>query len=272
MHGLNLSKKIKVVRHRDGRDVDVHMLYSSGELTDYQSYQENDVFSECDYIVSFLGLENTKAQLVGVFKVKETHIIQSPNDYYYQNRFKENSRYYYELEEVSGFKALIDRVIIEWGPSPLSWHQWLHKQEKEVVQVLPVGYIKEFPGYLDFVLSHAELKRIIENPDANRVWHTMLSGVAGIYLIADNKTGMQYVGSAYGKDGILGRWKEYSRNGHGGNRKLKALVEADPLYVENFHFTILQTLLKSLPFKQVIAHESKYKMKLGTKSHGLNIN
>lgn len=103
MHGLNLSKKIKVVRHRDGRDVDVHMLYSSGELTDYQSYQENDVFSECDYIVSFLGLENTKAQLVGVFKVKETHIIQSPNDYYYQNRFKENSRYYYELEEVSGF-------------------------------------------------------------------------------------------------------------------------------------------------------------------------
>ncbi len=275
MYGLDLSKKVKIVRHKDGRGSDVHMLHSIGQLTVYQSYQENDVFSECDYIVSFLGLENTKAQLVGVYKVKGTqaaHEVPLPNNFYYQGRFKENSRYYYDLEEVPGFEALNERVIIEWGSSAISWHQWLHKRDREVVQILPVGYVKEFPGYLDFVLSHEELKRIIENPDANQVWHTMLSGVAGIYLIADNQTGLQYVGSAYGKAGILGRWKEYSKNGHGDNSMLKALLEEDSSYVKNFQFTILQTLLKSLPFNQVVAHESKYKVKLGTRSHGLNIN
>jgi len=31
-------------------------------------------------------------------------------------------------------------------------------------------------------------------------------------LIVDMETGLQYLGTAYGKDGILGRWKKYSNN------------------------------------------------------------
>lgn len=87
----------------------------------------------------------------------------------------------------------------------------------------------------------------------------MLSGVAGIYLIVDNKTGMQYVGSAYGKEGILGRWKNYSLNGHGGNKKLEKLLENDFSYVKHFRFTILETLLKTLPSNQVIEREKSIK-------------
>ncbi len=41
--------------------------------------------------------------------------------------------------------------------------------------------------------------------------------VAGIHLITDTLTGKQYVGSAYGKDGVVGRWCEYALKSLGRN-------------------------------------------------------
>jgi hypothetical protein len=53
------------------------------------------------------------------------------------------------------------------------------------------------------------------------------------------KTGYLYVGSAYGEDGIWGRWTKYvSTNGHGNNKTLKELVKADKDYADNFKFSI----------------------------------
>ena len=45
----------------------------------------------------------------------------------------------------------------------------------------------------------------------------MLSAVNCIYLISDKKTGQQYVGSTYGKDGVWGRWQGYANTIHNGN-------------------------------------------------------
>ena len=59
---------------------------------------------------------------------------------------------------------------------------------------------------MDFVLAYDERVTVINNPEANREWHRMLVAVAGVYLIADVKTGNQYVGSAAGQRGALGRW------------------------------------------------------------------
>ena len=101
--------------------------------------------------------------------------------------------------------------------------------------------MREFPGYLDFVLSYDELVAIIKNPDANREWHRMLSAVAGVYLIADLKTGRQYVGSAAGESGVLGRWTVYARVPHGGNKLLRELFTEDKEYAKNFQYTILHT-------------------------------
>jgi hypothetical protein len=41
--------------------------------------------------------------------------------------------------------------------------------------------------------------------------------VQGIYLITDSSNGKQYVGKADGTERILGRWKNYASDGHGGN-------------------------------------------------------
>lgn len=50
----------------------------------------------------------------------------------------------------------------------------------------------------------------------------MLSAVNCIYIITDRKTGKNYIGSTYGKEGIWGRWKEYAKTGgHGNNVTLQ---------------------------------------------------
>ena len=100
----------------------------------------------------------------------------------------------------------------------------------------------------------------------------MLGSISGIYLITDSLTGQQYVGSAYGKDGIFGRWRNYVSNGHGGNAELRRLLASNPSHLEHFRYTILRTLPASLTAKEVIAFETLYKDKLGSRSHGLNLN
>lgn len=79
-----------------------------------------------------------------------------------------------------------------------------------------------------------------------------------------------YVGSAYGTDGIWGRWSDYARDGHGGNTLLKDLVASDPDYPRAFSYSILQILPKTLAKDDVIEREGCYKRKLGTRATGLN--
>lgn len=82
---------------------------------------------------------------------------------------------------------------------------WVAENEdKEVVELLPQGYTRPWPDYLDFILTHDELVRICSNPEANREWVHKLTAVAGVYLITH--AGNQYVGSAYGREGIYGRF------------------------------------------------------------------
>jgi len=99
----------------------------------------------------------------------------------------------------------------------------------------------------------------------------MLSVTKGIYLISDTNTGKLYVGSAYGEDGIWGRWKSYvSTNGHGNNKTLKELVENNPNYGNNFQFSIL--IPQTITADEAIRKEPLFKNKLGARTFGLNNN
>jgi len=145
-------------------------------------------------------------------------------------------------------------------------------QPKEVVEVLPAGYVHEFPGYENVILDFTDLKQLVANPAANRVWHRLLGEVSGIYLIVDRYTGKQYVGSAYGKQGILGRWTQYASTGHGGNQQLKALLAKDPGYANHFQFSILAVLPLTTQKTDAFRMETLFKRKLGSRSFGLNSN
>ena len=177
---------------------------------------------------------------------------------------------YYELSKLEGFEDLSERVIIDWGKGALAWAQ--NYSEKEIIQILPKGYLKEFTDYLDFTLTYFELRKLYDFQDSNIRWIDKLSSVNGIYLILDKKTGNQYIGSAYGKEGIWGRWKTYAVNGHGGNKLLVDLLANNVNYYTNFQWTILETLPSNLSKEEVIGYETKYKNKLGSRLFGLNIN
>ena len=252
------NSKVQLVRHKDSRTEYRDILKDRNKLIEYQKEQSSEVFKNTDYIVSFIGQERSKSLLFGFFKVNGVKKI--------------DEKFYYDLEEIAVCGDLIDRVVIDWGKATLAWHQKYKSYPKEIVEILPKGYLGEFPGLTNFILEFQELKRLIENPDANRDWKNHLSSVNGIYMILDKFTGNQYIGSACGKDGIWQRWFEYSKTKDGGNKLLIKLLETDNEYHKNFQYTVLQTLPSNLTQKEVVGIEKLYKIKFGTKSHGLNLN
>jgi hypothetical protein len=252
------NSKVKLVRHKDNRLEYRNLIKDKEALLEYQKEQEKEVFKDTDYIISFIGQESTKSLLFGIFKVGQVS--------------KKNGKYFYDLKKVNILNDMIDRVVIDWGNAAIKWEQWYHKNPKEIIEILPKGYLGEFPGLTNFVLDFQELKKLIVNPDANRDWKNHLSSINGIYMILDNKTGNQYIGSAYGKEGIWQRWVEYSKTKHGGNKTLIELCNQDSNYQNNFKYTVLQSLPSNLNKRDVIKLENLYKSKFGTKAHGLNEN
>ena len=256
--GLDVKSKIKLVRHKDNRR-DLYTLYRTDrrEFLAYQNAQVRDVFNGLDYIVSFIGEEGLLSRFIGVYKLIG------------KRKLKEN-HFEYEMEEVKEkFDDLKERVIIKWE-NAISWHQYV-KNEMEVIEIHPGLHYKQFTDYSDFILNFDELREIVTNEYSD--WKKMLSATKGIYLISDTKTGKLYVGSAYGEEGIWGRWCKYvSTNGHGDNKTLKELISQDPTHANNFQFSILMLLPRTITADEAIKKERLFKNKLGTNSFGLNNN
>lgn len=266
------KQTVKLVRHMDAR-VDVPKLRRDGLFELYQAYQSAPVFSNAKQLVSFVGRGERQAVFVGVYevgKVSPPGSVSLPAGY--SLPFDVSGLHHYVLTQRSGFESLVGRLVIDWGPGTRSWFQWYQPKRKPVIELLPEGYVQEFPGYLNVVLTYAELVDMVKHPTANREWHRMLAAAAGVYLVLDTRTGKQYVGSASGEHGLLGRWRSYAVNGHAGNRQLQALADADKSSIQNFQFSILQTLDRALTRQDVLAFESLHKRKLGSRVHGLNDN
>jgi hypothetical protein len=63
--------------------------------------------------------------------------------------------------------------------------------------------------------------------------------------MTDISNGKIYVASAYGEHMILGRWKAYVNNGHGGNFGLKALAFDDIKQISDTQFSTFINQLRS---------------------------
>lgn len=272
--GMLGKNRIKVVKHKTG-EVDLERLKQLDLIEFYQSLQSREVFRNCDFILSFIGESDNLFIFMGAYEVKGVspfnqakHVV--PDNFPYPD-FLAQPLHHYTLRKVSLLDEYIDRLVIH-DPNRI-WHRWLSPGTPiPIFEIRPEGFAKPFHGYDEIMLRYHEMKKIIEHPHSNRIWHDMLSHVAGVYLIVDLADGSQYVGSAYGKDGILGRWKEYARNPSGGNVRLIAHLAQDPSRYHQFQYTILQTLPKTLTMQEVIEVENKYKLKLGTRAFGLNSN
>lgn len=146
--------------------------------------------------------------------------------------------------------------------------------ELEVVQVLPDTFDDDgFPGYDNVCLSYAELKRVIDSGKSD--WKAALENQKAVYVLTDTKTGKLYVGSATSGNGmLLQRWKSYVANGHGGNKKLRELVEAEGFdYIrDNFQYSIIENFNARVDDVRILQRESYWKRVLRTREFGYNGN
>ena len=251
-------RKVKVLRHRSSKE-DLWKLVNSNKFTQYQNSQSWDVFGDAEYIISFIAEGNKYAKFVGIWKVL--------------TKTKKGKIYKYKTKHLSEFDELKKRLVIKWGGGTRSWAQWLHKKgNKELCEILPADYVMDFPGFYDFTLTYDDLHTMINNPDSNREWYRMLSSISGVYIILDTMNGKQYIGSAYGRGGIWGRWKSYSKTPSGGNKLLIELLKNKPRRHKYFQFSIIRVLEPSSTKDEVIKQEVLAKKKLGSRAFGLNSN
>jgi hypothetical protein len=268
--GLPLTARVKLVRHQDPH-YDAQDLLRRGWLEAYQKFQSKPVFDNLDYIVSFTGMGGSRARFLGVFRVgprRPSVNVPLPRGCPYGEW--RDAGYHYDLQHTPGYDHLEGRVIIDWGKARV-WHQ--RASNKTVLEVLPAGYLLDpFDDYLQFTLTYRELVHLVDHQEANKEWRARLSAVAGVYLILATTTGKQYIGSAYGAEGIWGRWLAYARTGHGGNALLSQLIATDRAYPASFSYSVLEVLPTSFARAKVLAHERQFKQKLGSRATGLNAN
>lgn len=277
IYGFNPAE-FKLVRHGYRELNPLETYRSNRELFDaYQAIQRTSGsknYDDARYIAVFAPYHGTQAILLGVWEVhNKIPAEQAPEDQLKLIRkygWNLTTSSYYELSPVSEFFDLSERLVIEWGKSTVTWIQ---RKDKEVVSLFPMSHVAEFTSYEQTIVSWNELVNMTKNQAANFTWVNALKAVNGIYCITNTENGRSYVGSAYGRDGIWGRWSSYvATGGHGGNDLLIAAMDEDPKVVETFQFSILEILPGSSTADDAIAKENLWKEKLGTRVGGYNNN
>lgn len=177
---------------------------------------------------------------------------------------------------VGKFSKYFGRVIVKYYKYHQGQGRYLSEifDKLEVVQILPATFDgDDFPGYDNVRLTYLQLETIISRN--KRDWIAALENQKAVYLITDNNTGNQYVGSATSDFGmLLARWRNYVSNGYGHNKLLKELIDRLGFdYVKaNFQYSILENYNARTDDHVILARESWWKNTLGTRAFGLNSN
>ena len=215
-----------------------------------------------DYVLSLIPFGNKDWLLVNAYKVLD------------------DSSYFIKTDE-SAFPeaaAYLGRLVITWADRNT---MNIVMRDKDAISRLTVKTILEqpydtveveFPGYENVNLSWPDLNYVLDL----KTWQTALENQKAVYLITDTATNKRYVGSAYGDDMLLGRWRSYAKNGHGSNKELKSLVAERGLdYIKsNFRYSILDIYKSTTDDKIILDRESWWKEVLLTRNpeFGYNAN
>ncbi len=270
IYGIN-SNKVRLIRHGN-KEIPIYDTFQndSKRLETYQSFQNPNKFGNANLIAVFAPYHKTTALFLGLWNIEgcteNAYFTDSTLSLLKEHNLPEswfNSAVKYDLKRNDSLDDLSERLVIEWGTATVAWVQ---SKDKEVVEIKGKQSVGDFQSFSLVELDFRRLKKIIRNPDANITWVKALSSVNGVYLIQDTVSGKLYVGSAYGDQGIFGRWSVYAQNGHGGNQELIGLD------ANNFVFSILEIVPATTTNEGVIQCENRWKEKLGTRKFGLNRN
>lgn len=245
-------------------------LFLAGDFAAWQKWQGHKNFGRA-YIVSLIKLDDSSRWLFA--GVHATHgcrpiACQQDKPWNKKTEYRPTGKkqtikqaFHYETNELPQFGQLTGRLIVSFsrpGRQPyLKAEKWV--EQMQVNELMPRRLeIEEFPGFSRVLLRKSDLDLIVQQEIVS--WKSALASVAGVYLITDSESGRHYVGSAYGQGGIWGRWKTYSKTGHGFNKLLQGLLEKwGTEYARNFQFSILETADTNSTKKDVLIRETHWK-------------
>ena len=169
-------------------------------------------------------------------------------------------------------KRLIVKLDENLGINFELTYEAIEKKNIEVFEVFPNIASGKFNGYQNVSITHKELREIVSNNELS--WKLALSSVKAIYVITDIKTGKLYIGSAYGREGLLNRWNKYVTNLTGENKEFEALVkEKGEGYIpNNFKYSILEIFDTKTKDDYILERENYWKNVFETKKFGMNKN
>lgn len=273
---------IALIRHTKSND-GFRKVWDSGEefFEEYQKIQPPNYFHGKKYIFSFVGETKTTARFVGVYRVDGIRKLDEfcvKNDYW--NHFSSihdlKNDYYYDLVKLDILEDLQDRLVIDYGGTRNIVHvNWNTIAKKPIVGISS----RTFEGYDSIIWTFSDLEKYIGHEDIYSDLYQALASVNGVYLVIDTVDYGQYIGSASGKEGIWGRWRDYLKtNGAGGNKKLSEHLEQHPGRYKKLQYTILEIIPKTgtdAKDKEIVQkREAWFKRKLMTRNEetGLNMN
>ncbi len=172
--------------------------------------------------------------------------------------------HFYALQPAPELGSYVERLVVDWGRTR-SWVRHLpgSGQPIAIAEIRENEWHRPFPGYGNFRTTLHEIGSF------NAVWASHLSNGRGVYLLVHPDTGEQYVGSATGEDGFLGRWRAYAANGHGDNKLLRPLAQNGR---PDYRISILEVAGSAWTSEHIYRRECFWKEKLGSRGHGLNAN
>lgn len=271
------TDSVMVMRHRPGADTlwrvlpwlaaEHHELYNA-----YQQVQNPDAekaLGKASLLVSMIAHQD-KALFVGLYRPAGWKVITGAEFWaipemtalkkHGMTGMKHETAKFFELERLDDMATWKGRLVVKWPPGRL-WWRWAANNSFPLHAIHEDSLLDaEMPPWDRLSLSWNQL-RVLPTK-----WQTVLSQWRGIYLIFDRSDGKAYVGSAYGSENILGRWRDYAGSGHGNNMQLRLRSP------ENFLFSILQRTSPDLDRDDVLSLEANWKERLHSREYGLNEN
>lgn len=228
------------------------------EWVKWQEHRGNINRFPAKYIVSFAQVSGDRFLFGGIYEVIE--------------RLRDS----YKVKKLDNHKDLVGRLVIKFSGDNKRGTVFKPDyalKNSLISEIYPTRYRGEkFNGISSINHDYTSLETIFKNELHD--WKFALSNVKGIYLLSDEKEGKHYVGSAYGEDGIWGRWSNYIWGYTGGNKELVELKNefTEEYFKDNFKFSVLETVGSSATKEDIIKLENLWKEKLLTREYGYNAN
>lgn len=259
---------IRLVRHRD--PTHHRALYDDAirrhpRFEQYQSGQGNPrviaLLRSAKMLAAYVVDPRGQTVFVGIWRVQGFRDEYLPDPYRAPDPAPKETRVTIDMQRMAELDEYCGRIIIDWGGGERAWVQYAHRHDKKILEVRREATEERFPGFARFSC------KLNETEDLPSVWMEPLRATRGVYLLVYRPTGLQYVGSATGADGFIGRWREYA-NGHGGNLGMRELDHG----AEEYDVHILETVGSGATLDDVYNLETLWKEKLGSRVQGLNQN